>query len=211
MKKIRCKFKGLSKKEEVKLKDQNCLILISVGQQSHEAERFSATVDLINEAGFKSCTISLYDSLQRYTMALGQDCSPCDLRKRAHSEGDLLLERNLRYIKKISSLNAIFRWDHWLNHIKFAQAKHQVNDLISKDSNYADSFNVAVEKYLTRYVKKTQLRILISVVQKQCAMIILLKNVLCYAYGLNCILILKFIQTHTMRQLFPLKSGSYSQ
>ena len=153
MKEVRCKFKGLSKQGEAMLKGENYLLLISVGQQSHEGDRFAATVDLINRSSFKSCTISLYDSLQRYTMALGGNHTPLSLYDLAHKEGDLWLERNTKYIDQLEGLKTIYRWDHWLNHQNFTDAKKNVLDLISEDESYAHTFDIAVDNYLNRYMK----------------------------------------------------------
>lgn len=43
MKKVRCIFKNIDENYQAKFKSAECLLLISVGQESHEAERFEST------------------------------------------------------------------------------------------------------------------------------------------------------------------------
>ncbi len=45
----------------------SCMLLISVGQIYHEGEKLSLVIDLINNK-FKTCTIMLCDTLQRYNL-----------------------------------------------------------------------------------------------------------------------------------------------
>ena len=96
MKEVKCNFKNVSNEDKFLFKKATCLLLVSVGQEAHEGDRLLATIKLINE-NFRSCIISLYDSLQRFTMSLSSSCSPEELRGTAGKEGDLWLERNKKY------------------------------------------------------------------------------------------------------------------
>ncbi len=66
---VKVVFKNTTPEQKEQFKNMQCMLLISVGQESHEGERFEKTIDLINSS-FESCTILLYDSLQRYSMSL---------------------------------------------------------------------------------------------------------------------------------------------
>ena len=121
MKNIRASFKGVTDKDKENFKESSCLLTISVGQEYHEGERFAATVELINQH-FDACTISIYDSLQRYTMALNSNQDPHDFHFLAATEGSLWLKRNKEYLKKINNLKAVYRWDMWLKHSNFVTA-----------------------------------------------------------------------------------------
>ena len=102
-----------------------CLLTISVGQETHECERFSSTLDLIGRS-FSSCTIALHDSLQRHTIALDEEGDADCFHMRALSLGDIWLQRNQRYIKALRIPVTIIRWDQWLNDAAFLTSKDNV-------------------------------------------------------------------------------------
>lgn len=154
-KEVKCNFKNVCENDKKIFQESACLLLVSVGQEAHEGERFEATIKLINDS-FKSCTISLYDSLQRFTMALSSLHEPADLYMTASKEGDLWLERNQRYIDMLDNLNRIYRWDQWLNHPLFQQKRDELVKLINTNSAYKDSYDNAVNGYLDRYCKNIQ-------------------------------------------------------
>ncbi len=152
MKEVKCNFKNITNDDKVKFKNSDCLLLISVGQESHEGSRFSATIDLINTS-FKSCIISLYDSIQRHTMALNSDKPPEFFHTISVKEGDLWLERNRRYIDNLSVPNKILRWDMWLKHLSFGDQKIKLTSLLKNDPSYKSFFDITIDKYLERYCK----------------------------------------------------------
>ena len=79
--------------EKVKFKDSRCLLTVSMGQEAQTGERFSATMDLINNS-FPECIISFHDGLQRYTMALIEGKDPSLFMEIPQKEGDLWLARH---------------------------------------------------------------------------------------------------------------------
>lgn len=62
MKDVKCNFKNVTTEEKKGFKHSSCILLISVGQEAHEGERFSATIDLINSS-FNSCIVPNYPNL----------------------------------------------------------------------------------------------------------------------------------------------------
>jgi len=68
---VKAFFKYIDEEEKGKLKNSTCMFTISVGQQSHENERFESTIELISRS-FSSAVMLIDDSLQRHNMALNQ-------------------------------------------------------------------------------------------------------------------------------------------
>lgn len=156
MKKISCEIKSLDKKDRDidMLKESSCLLSISVGQQYHEEDYFASTIDLINNT-FGSCVISLYDSLQRYTMAMNYPLALDELHVLANKEGDLWLQRNEKFYSRLKNLTGVVRWDDWLKKAEFDNTKQEVLQLIEQDPSYKKHFNIAVDKYLNRCNKNS--------------------------------------------------------
>ena len=72
MTRVKSFFRYVSETEKSKFCSSQCFLTISVGQQTHEGERFESTMELVN-ASFQSCILCIDDSLQRHTMALNTD------------------------------------------------------------------------------------------------------------------------------------------
>lgn len=152
MKTIRCRFKNITTEDKAKIQVSTPLVLISVGQESHEGNKLRATIELLNKS-IHACTISLYDSLQRYTMALNSTHNPEYFHQLATQEGDLWLKRNQPYLKELTIPYNVYRWDTWLNHDNFQEQKLTVLKAIESDIKYAKAFDDTIETYLNRYLK----------------------------------------------------------
>jgi|JI10StandDraft_1071094.scaffolds.fasta_scaffold178160_1 hypothetical protein len=152
-KKVRAVFKNTTQELRDKFKKSQCLLLISVGQEAHEGERFAATIELIN-ASFSGCIISLYDSLQRHTMALNSLKEPSDFHEAAVKQGDLWLERNEKYYSKLILPMSITRGNDWLHHPNYLTQQEKLRALIKQDTIYKAIFNSAIDNYLSRYVAR---------------------------------------------------------
>lgn len=132
-----------------------CLLTISVGQETHEGERFFSTIDLIQNT-FSSCTIALHDSLQRYTMALDYEGNEEDLHSKAASKGDDWITRNEKYYKKSKIPVIITRWDDWLNDSNFGFNKEKILREMHEDESYRGLFNQSIVEYLARYCRRLE-------------------------------------------------------
>lgn len=146
-------FRFVNEAQKAKFNQAHCLLTISVGQGSHEEERFAATINLIN-ASFKECTITLHDGLQRYTIALDKEEEPDYFYEASVKEDDLWLERNKKYYGKLTMLKDIIRWGTWLNHPDFSLEKNRILTLINQDALYKQTFDNTIDDYLIRYCKR---------------------------------------------------------
>ncbi|MES2203877.1 MAG: hypothetical protein V4496_01525 [Pseudomonadota bacterium] len=138
---------------KLKFSQSSCLLTISVGQETHEKERFSPTIDLIGRS-FSACTIALHDSLQRHTIALDREGSADDYYDTAIAMGDLWLERNKQYLDAQNIPVTIIRWDEWFKDVEFQKYKEKVINELNCDESYRAEFNRTISEYLTRCCKR---------------------------------------------------------
>ena len=144
MPQVKSIFRYLTKEhDKEQFKQSQCLITISVGQQTHEGERFLSTVNLLNES-CASCIILMGDSLQRHTMALIGSDTADSFYEPSIKEGDLWLERNKKYYSKLKTLKKILRWDTWLQHKNFIETQNKILALIKKDPTYKAAFDNSI-------------------------------------------------------------------
>lgn len=148
-------FKNVDEVTKTKFKSSKCLLTISVGQQSHEGELFSMTMDLVDQ-NFASCVILVDDTLQRHTMALNSSKSIDELYDISLKEGDLWLKRNCKYYSKLTIPYKIIRWDYWLNHSEFNAKKKLIEDRLESDPGYHKSFDITHKDFLDTYVKRLE-------------------------------------------------------
>lgn len=150
---VRTNFKNLSKETKSQLPTSTGLLLISVGQEAHEGDRFESTIHLINQY-FSSCIVLLYDSLQRHTMALTSYKSPNEFHHTANCEGDSWLNRNQAYLDQLTIPHKISRWDIWLTHDSYKKQLSILEKSLEQDQSYGAIFNDTVTQYLDRYIKR---------------------------------------------------------
>jgi hypothetical protein len=150
---VKAFFKYLDENERKKLNNSTCLFTISVGQQSHEGERFEATMELINRS-FSSSIMLIDDSLQRHNMALNQKEDAEYFYNISVQEGDLWLERNEEYYKKCKNLKKIVRWDYWLNHPDYKKQHEKLKTALKGDNNYLTAFEHSIDEFLSKYTKR---------------------------------------------------------
>lgn len=150
MNKIKAFFKNMENYKIEELKKATCLTTISVGQQTHEEDRLSSTFELINNS-FYSCILLVDDSLQRHTMALHKKEDAKFFYELSVKEGDLWLERNEKYIKKLTNLKKIIRWDTWLMHPEFKNKLNEIKLTFENDFFYKASFEKSINIFLNKY------------------------------------------------------------
>lgn len=150
MKSVRCNFKGVSSQDSAEFSAQEALLLISIGREAHEGERFAATVALMADA-FASTTISVYDSIQRFTLALDQSKDPEALRSVAADAGLFWHERNSEAIEQLTNLNQVIYWQDWLQHPLYQDTFFELLSEKQKRPSYDCVFAQSVQKYLDKY------------------------------------------------------------
>lgn len=187
-----CEIKNLKEKDRDILKQSSCLLSISVGQQFHEEDYFASTIDMINNT-FDSCVISLYDSLQRYTMAINYPRDLDELHRLANKEGDLWLQRNEKFYSKLKKLTGIVRWDDWIKKAEFEGIKKELLELISNDPSYKKPFAIAIDKYLQRCNKSESGELELERV-----------NNLCFNYVVEeCVVLRLWMSLHCQFEVYP--------
>jgi hypothetical protein len=149
----KCRFRYVSDQEVEKFPESACLLTISVGQEYHEGDKFSLTTNLVNNC-FREYKIMLYDTLQRYTMALNTSKAPEFYYSHALNEGDLWLSRNKKYYERHQKCIEIIRWDHWLNHPSFEPQKQKIKTLLRTDNRYLSFFENTINAFLDRYISR---------------------------------------------------------
>jgi len=135
------------------LNKSQCLLTISVGQEVHEADKFAATINLVDE-NFSSCIILIDDTLQRHTMALQSGKEGDFFYDQSLREGDFWLERNAVYLSRLSIPHQIIRWDKWLKHPNYEQQKQRINTLLATDLLYKQTFEETIHEFLRRYYSR---------------------------------------------------------
>jgi len=135
MSRLKPVFKCTHENDKEKFKRSKCLLTISVGQEVHEAQHFESTVQLVNDS-FDSCIMLIDDSLQRHSMALGYKQSADDFHQQSIIAGDQWLQRNAVYYEKLTILEKIVRWDHWLQHPSFAMQQNRLKKFMASNAPY---------------------------------------------------------------------------
>ena len=149
LREIKASFRNTTDEQKKIFKSSACLLTISVGQETHEDDRFAATMTLIHES-FRTCTITLHDSLQRYTIALDSELEADAYYATAITLGDAWLTRNETFYGNSS----IIRWDDWLSDPGYADAKRSIVAELDSDPIYKAVFNETINDYLSRYMKR---------------------------------------------------------
>ena len=138
---------------KARFSSSTCLLTISVGQEVHEGEKFSATIELVN-ANFNACIMLIDDSLQRHTMALNTNEDASFFYEISLREGELWLQRNEKYFSNLKILKSIIHWDNWLFHENFLPIKEKIMTLLKTDSEYKIAFDNTIDEFLHRYHRR---------------------------------------------------------
>lgn len=146
-------FKNITDLQRQTFGHSSCLLTISVGQESHEGERFAATMAAIGEK-FQTCVLTLHDSLQRYTIALDKTEPVEAFHPVSVSIGDEWLARNVAAFDQLPVLPQIIRWDDWLMHPNYAAEKKKILALIERDATYKACFDATTTEFLLRYRRR---------------------------------------------------------
>lgn len=136
---------------KAEFKDSKCSVTISVGQPSHEEEKFIATLAAVNKS-FKECTIMVCDSLQRHTLKM--DSSISDVHKCANKLGIEWVKRNEEIIKTLDIRYNIIHWDYWLLHSEYENARNQINQLFLSNEDFKKTVEETALSFWERNINK---------------------------------------------------------
>lgn len=147
---LKASFRNLPKNHGIKYQDTSITLIISPGQPYHEAEKFSATIELINRSNFKQCFIMIGDTNYRHTIKVYKQFSDKEAYVRAMKTGNDWLERNYKYIKMLTCDYKIIRWDSLLEHTNYPKYRKITNNLFLTNPKVKEDFLYSAEQFLQR-------------------------------------------------------------
>lgn len=136
-------------------KTKSAIIPISVGQPYHEGEIFKSALSIIDE-DFKSCLISICDTLQRHTIRINNPhLSQEEINLQSFKNGDNWLQRNQTIITNTLSIPCeIVRWDSWLKDKGYLKYELIIKELYEKNKEVKEAFNETANKFYERSLKR---------------------------------------------------------
>ena len=155
MREVKCHIRNITDQDHKTFKNSTCLLTISIGQETHEDNRFAATMEMIKQS-FKGCTIALHDVLQRHTIALAYNKEASNFYDMAIAAGDSWLERNKEYLSNSAIPINVLRWDSWLSDPDYEKHKSMVLAEIKSDDHYREQFDLTIDDYLSRYCRRLE-------------------------------------------------------
>lgn len=150
---LRATFRHNQPNHKIIYQNSKVILLISIGQEYHEGEKFNATINLINRSGFKKCFIMLGDSIQRHNILINDFDNENAAHIQANKLGDEWLERNKPIYGKLKIPYEITRWDRWLRHPSYNEYRMVVNKLYQRDDEFRRQCLKAVNQFLSRFKK----------------------------------------------------------
>jgi tRNA-dependent cyclodipeptide synthase len=146
-----------------------CCLTISVGQDYHEGEKFRATIDLVNSKQFRSCTIIVCDSLQRYSLGLKNSKSPEEYYEHSVKLGDEWIRRNQESLDALEISSEIVRWSHWLEHQEYNFIYNNVCHLYLNNPVFREAVMANGNVFIERCRKKSNINVNEAVAVKYCS------------------------------------------
>jgi hypothetical protein len=133
--------------------NSSCMLLISVGQPYHEGEKLSATIELVSKK-FKSCTIMLCDTLQKYNLTDYLDEQQAY--ELSLKNGTEWLERNYMLYSKLAIPYDILRWNDIINDGDFNMSLQEIEKLYHSDTEYQETFSRTIKEYISRIANRKE-------------------------------------------------------
>ena len=141
------KAKFFANENKLDFSGKTCILLISVGQRYHEINKLSATIELINQYGFKSCEIVVADTLQRHNML---DELKSDKNMLAAKQGQEWIDRNQNILTNLTVPYTVRRWDEFLGNPKYPQLKCRIRYEYHHNEEYRQAVDSTIELFLER-------------------------------------------------------------
>ncbi|HEX4044376.1 MAG TPA: hypothetical protein VHZ76_01755 [Gammaproteobacteria bacterium] len=136
--------------------NDECMFLVSVGTQPFESASLSAQLEVLKK--FKTCTILVGDTLQKYNIfldySINAEISMEQAEKIAWQRGTEWVERYKTEFDTQLVEYSIQRWDEWKENIGFVKALSDVKNLLLKDKSYQEAMSQSIAEYRERYHKK---------------------------------------------------------
>lgn len=179
---MKASFKDCPIHERNKFKDSHGMLLISVGKGYHEAGKFIATINLVNNQ-FKTCTIMVCDVLQRHNFIAKENDSDEINYQLALKQGDEWLDRNYEIYSKLSIPYKIDRWESWLNHPDYIKNREFIDKMYEMNSDFKSAIQHSAEEYIARVVNREDVNVdelylrCIQYLKEECAVMLLWASV----------------------------------
>lgn len=138
---------------KAEFKNSRCVVIISVGNEAHEGDRFIATLQRVNRH-FKECDIAVNDSLQRNTMQITDLNSESEVHQKANQAGADWIKRNEHAFSQLTIPYSIFRWDEYITQPDFQNSKTIVENAYETDDAFKLAMHSSINQYITRNQKK---------------------------------------------------------
>lgn len=127
-------------------------LMISVGQHYHEGEKFEKTVLKLGQR-CKNCVVMVNDTLQKYTLNIGNNHRLDYFYQVALENGNLWIQRNLPALKKMNIPYQIIRWDDWTRDEDYPWAKNKIDDLYLSNDYFRMAVKQTAENFISRFSK----------------------------------------------------------
>lgn len=125
---------------------RSTILLVSVGADYHEGEKFGATVDLLNRSGFGRVTVAVADTLQRHNL----DEDPGRAYQLSRRRGDQWIARNRPLLDLLDADVDILRWDAALSDPSYPRALERVRAAYASDVGYAAAIDSTIDRFVAR-------------------------------------------------------------
>ncbi|MFD4367081.1 tRNA-dependent cyclodipeptide synthase [Rhodococcus sp. NPDC058521] len=125
---------------------RSTILLVSVGADYHEGEKFGATIDLLNRSGFGSVTVAVADTLQRHNLK----ASPSQAYDRSRRRGDQWIARNRPLIDLLTADVDILRWDDALIDPGYPRALSDVRAAYRSNTDYRSAIDSTIDRFVAR-------------------------------------------------------------
>ncbi|GAA4642382.1 tRNA-dependent cyclodipeptide synthase [Gordonia humi] len=125
---------------------RSTILLVSVGADYHEGEKFGATIDLLNRSGFARVTVAVADTLQRHNV----DAAPGEAYELSRRRGDQWLARNRPLLDLLTADVDVLRWDTALSDPDYPRALDRVREAYRSDDEYAAAIDATIDRFVAR-------------------------------------------------------------
>lgn len=125
---------------------RSTILLVSVGADYHEGEKFGATVDLLNRSEFGHVTVAVADTLQRHNLEVPSARAYAESRRL----GDQWVARNRPLLDLLTADTDILRWDDALVDPRYPRALSEVRAAYASNTHYRTAIDATIDRFVAR-------------------------------------------------------------
>ena len=139
--------------------ESSCLFTVSVGYEDLDGEELNSIFQTLNTT-FKSCTISVCDTLQKYNLIAQQGLNLKEAEETSRSFGDHWIGKNKSIFHTLSIPYEIVRWDRWLLGPSYQEKMAYIESFYEKDEGFRNAILQTVSEYILRLERRESEEIL---------------------------------------------------